>query len=230
MAGNWKPGETWRSPIATSRESGNAKTGPVATTSVSQASCPTSCPFFHAGCYAETVGMQPFTTRRLNSNPTKRADTLARLEADAIDKLPADRKLRVHVVGDCRTATAAGIVGEAMVRYERRGGHAAWTYTHAWATVPRSAWAGARVYASVHTAAEVRQARRQGYTGIAIASTARHPGRKVYRVAGVAAVPCPAQHDKRIQCVDCRICQEPDRMGARGLAVVFQPDTLRTRS
>jgi hypothetical protein len=176
------------------------------------------------GCYAETVGMQPFTTRRLNSNTVRNTSTIARMEAAAIDALPADRKLRVHVVGDCRTITAAGIVGAAMVRYERKHGHKAWTYTHAWQTVPRSAWRGARVYASVHTAADIAAARANGYTGIAIASTKRHPGRKVYRLLGVNAIPCPAQADARVKCETCAICMEPDKMAQRGLAVAFEPD------
>jgi len=230
MAQRWTPGDTWRSPIAVSRKSKNAKTGPVATTSVSQATCPDGtrgtvpCPFLKHGCYAETVGMQPFTTRRLNSNTVHNTTTIARMEADAIDALPADRKLRIHVVGDCRTITSAGLVGAAMVRYEKRHGHKAWTYTHAWQTVPRSAWKGARVYASVHTEADIAAARANGYTGMAIAGTERHPGRKVYRLLGVNAVPCPAQADARVQCETCAICMEPDKMSERGLAVVFEPD------
>jgi hypothetical protein len=118
-----------------------------------------------------------------------------------------------------------------MVRYEARGGgFPAWTYTHAWATVPRSAWNGARVFASVHTQADIEAARANGYTGIAIAGTGRHPSRKVYRVLDVDAVPCPAQFDDgrgRVQCDACTICQEPDKMADRGLAVVFQPDQLK---
>jgi hypothetical protein len=237
MTARWQPGDAWRSPVAVARKSSNAKTGPVATTSVSQATCPDGtrgtvrCPFLEAGCYAETVGMQPWTTRRLNSNTTGRQTEIARIEARAIDALPADRKLRVHVVGDCRTSAASAIVGAAMVRYEARGGFPAWTYTHAWATVPRSAWNGARVFASVHTHADVTVARANGYTGLAIAGTARHPGRKVYRVLDVDAVPCPAQQFDdgrgRVQCETCTICQEPDKMADRGLAVVFQPDQLK---
>jgi hypothetical protein len=230
MSKHWTPGETWRSPVAVAPKSKNGKTGPVATTSASQVTCPDGtrgtvpCPFLRAGCYAETVGMQPFTTKRLNSNTVKNTTTIARIEASAIDALPADRKLRVHVVGDCRTITSAGIVGAAMVRYEKRHGHKAWTYTHAWHTVPRSAWKGARVYASVHTATDIAAARANGYTGMAIASTERHASRRVYRLLGISAVPCPAQFDSRVQCETCDICMEPDRIAARGLAVVFEPD------
>lgn len=237
MTARWQPGDVWRSPVAVAKVSGNVKVGLVATTSVSQASCPGDCPFLHNGCYAETVGVQPMHTTRLNSSDTTRPDAIARIEARAIDELPADRKLRVHVVGDCRTVTAAGIVGAAMVRYESRGGYAAWTYTHAWRTVPRSAWQGAGVFASCHTSADVQTARDNGYTGIAIAAAGRHPSRKVYQARDsrgrfvARGVPCPAQFSnatgRRVQCSTCTICQEPDRMAARGLAVVFQPDTLR---
>src|SRR5262245_5740287 len=90
-------------------QSQNAKTGPCAVTYVSQASCPGSCPLLGAGCYAEGGRVRWITKRlaRTEAGP----DELARREAVQIDALPADRPLRVHVVGDCRTRRAASRVG-----------------------------------------------------------------------------------------------------------------------
>lgn len=229
----WRPGDIWRSPVVVTLASGNRKTGPVATTSVSQASCPGDCPFLGAGCYAETVGMQPLTTRRLNSAAETRPDVIARLEANAIDRLPGDRKLRVHVVGDSRTRRAASITGSAMRRYERRSGggrgRVAWTYTHVWSRIPVTCWKGARVMASTHSATEIKKARALGYAAV-ISVPDRHPSRKAYRVGTETVIPCPAQfQDSGVTCETCQLCMQPDVMRARKLTVAFQPDALPKR-
>ena len=232
---NWHPGQKWRSPITVVAQGNNHKVGNAAFTHASQASCPLSC-LFHPDnttskvkekCYANTQGRQPFTTNRLNSNETTNPTTIARLEAQGIDALKGDRDLRVHVVGDSRTPNAARIVGDAMVRYEQRSGFKAWTYTHSWKHVPYSAWGGASVMASVHSADEIKRARAQGCTAFALAVAERHPGRKAYTVAGHQVIPCPAQFkDSGVQCYDhdrgrgCNICKHQQ------LTVAFQPDSL----
>ena len=228
-AQRWKPGDIWRSPVVATARSGNHKTGPVSTTSVSQASCPKDCPFLRAGCYAETGGMQPMTTRRLNSASETRPDVIARLEAAAIDRLPGGRKLRVHVVGDSRTRRAASITGSAMQRYERRSGRVAWTYTHAWSRIPITSWRGAGVMASTHSATEIKKARARGYAAV-ISVPDRHPSRKAYQVGTETVVPCPAQfRDSGVTCETCNLCMQPDVMRARKLTVAFQPDGLPKR-
>ena len=172
--------------------------------------------------------MQPFTTRRLTSHPLTSTVAIARLEAAGIDRLPATRDLRVHVVGDCPNKTSAHILGAAMRRYEQRGGFLAWTYTHAWRTVPYSAWQGARVMASIHSGADVAAALAQGYTATAYAVPERHPSRHAYTVDGVTVIPCPAQWSDGVHCYthgsrgrSCDICKGP------AVTVAFQPDKLR---
>jgi hypothetical protein len=231
----WKPGDTWKSPVAVTARSKTSKLGDVAATHASQASCPGShpddpdpCAFLHGDCYAERQGMQPFTTRRLNSNKTTDPNKIAKLEAREIDALPADRKLRVHVVGDSKTDTAAALVGAAMVRYTKRGGFDAWSYTHAWRSVDRSSWAGASVLASVHDADGIREARDRGYAA-AIATGERHPSRSVYTIDGERIVPCPAQFAGGPTCADCKICQRPEVLLERKYSVGFQPDALPKR-
>ena len=49
--------------------SGNAKTGPITTTRTERPSCPTTCAFFNAGCYA-TLGRERMQWDRLNRNET----------------------------------------------------------------------------------------------------------------------------------------------------------------
>lgn len=88
-------------------KSKNKKLGDCSATGVSQTSCPSSCSFYHNGCYAET-GPQGIQTNRLNkSNQTELE--LALEEAEGIGKLSDRRPLRVHVVGDSKTGNLPGV-------------------------------------------------------------------------------------------------------------------------
>ena len=49
--------------------SGNAKTGKITTTRTERSSCPTTCPFYSAGCYA-TLGRERMQWDRLNRSET----------------------------------------------------------------------------------------------------------------------------------------------------------------
>ena len=106
--------------VAVLESTDNRKTGPVAVTWVSQASCPADCPFLRSGCYAES-GNAGFTTARLNRAAKRSPAVLAREEARGIDWLSGYNLLRLRIVGDCRTNKAAQIVGDACKRYARRG-------------------------------------------------------------------------------------------------------------
>ena len=238
----WTRSEHYRSPVAVVNVSKNNKLGPISTTSVSQHSCPGSkpsdksaCPFLNDGCYAEWQGMQPFTTRRLNSNETTNRLTLAKIEANAIrTDLDGTADLRVHVVGDCATTTAASLVGSAMVYHASRYGKRAWTYTHAYKTVKAVAWQGAQVLASIHNTRDFHKARAQGYRTFALATTKAHPTHKVYtdKHTGLRVLPCPAQfkhaNGSKVACVDCSICQDPTVTRRAGADCVgFQPDGLK---
>jgi hypothetical protein len=228
----------WSTPVVAVERTEDQKTGQISVTHVSQQSCPSACPLLNDGCYAETAGMQPFTTRRLNSSMIVRADTIARLEAAAVDSLSGRRQLRGHVVGDCRTVTAAGIVGASYVRHSAKHGQRHWTYTHSWPTVPLTAWRGAHVVASIHTAQEARQARTQGYQVLALATDTRHPTHTPYRdrQTRLKVLPCPAQFapasgSAPVTCDRCNICQDTTVLKRAGCdAVAFQPDALRKQA
>lgn len=177
----------------------NRKIGPLACTYVSQVSCPPGCPFKGNGCYAE-AGPAGLTTARLNRAAAAHDLTplaLARLEADAVDALPADRDLRLHVVGDCVTPAAAVAVAAAAGRYRRR----------------------VSVLASCETTADVRAAHAAGYAA-ALAVT-RFPSDRAFTVDGVRVVPCPAQTRPAVTCATCRLCTDDRRLHASGLAIGF---------
>lgn len=217
--------------------SGNRKVGKCSTTYASQASCHSDCPLKNNGCYAEVsrVGVH---THRLNRNTralkninklsqAQLSYRLAREEARQIRQLTGERKLRVHVVGDAATVTAAKIVGKAMVEHEQKHGKPAWTYSHSWRHVPAEAWQGARVLASCESVDQVTQARRMGHKGIALIVPAHHT-HKVYETAGINVIPCPAQFfdngHRRTTCEQCGVCQNINMLAATNRVVGFQPD------
>jgi len=196
--------------------SDNSKTGKVSATYASQSSCPTTCPFRGAGCYAERglVGMQ---TRRLADGPPLE---VAHHEASAIDRLPARRRpLRLHVVGDAPNEACARTIASAAERYTGRGGGRAWTYTHAWRDVMRRAWGQVSVLASIHDARQAWKARRRGYACALVVDTHPADGR-AWKANGVRWIPCPEQ-TWGVQCIDCGLCMDSTRLFDTRAGIAF---------
>ena len=209
--------------IATAVEkSGNKKLGDASATSAAQVSCPPDCPFFEDGCYAEN-GPQGWTTARLN----KAAEAMeasamdaAHAEAEAIRSLSGKRDLRLHVVGDCRTAEAARTVAAAAEEHKAKHGKAAWTYTHASADVPREAWGSVSVLASCESPADIPAARQRGYaTALVVAKFASD---KAYTLAGERVIPCPEMTGRASGCTDCRLCFDDARLRSARLTIAFE--------
>jgi hypothetical protein len=193
-------------------DSANSKVGVMNATYAPQLTCPTSCPF-----YPEIFGDVNDIETRMHIQIQ-----FAEIEAAKIDELPADRKLRVHVVGDSSNTIAAGIIGDAMVRYESRSpNHSqAFTYTHAWnepVPVPESAWNGARVLASCESAEQISSARELGYA--CEWTYEKHISRKVHERDGVKILPCPNNFNKDITCAKCMKCADLDLLKTRNWAI-----------
>lgn len=123
-----------------------------------------------------------------------------------------------------------------MIKYERKRGKPAWTYTHAWPELPVECWQGARVMASCHKLSEVILAMRAGYpAAVTIEPTTSNKAQCITRderfrpVEPFTIIPCPAQFrrpdGKRYSvCETCAICQNTDRLMRDRIAVGFQPD------
>lgn len=200
--------------------SAGRKVGAVAVTYVAQGSCPDTCPFLHAGCYAENGFVGGFITKRLNRATTGLTPLeLARNEADAIDELIGDRDLRLHIVGDSTSEDGTRLIAAAAGRYMDRGGRRVWTYTHAWRTVPREAWGRVSVLASCESPVDVMEARSRGYaTALTVMG---HPGAKRYDVGPLSILPCPEQTTEGVTCATCRLCTDDDRLRDSGMTVAF---------
>lgn len=192
--------------------------------------CPDSCELKDKGCYAQTsfVGM---INHRMNRRARQGSPLdLARAEAQAIDdsynggEVPKGRALRIHVAGDSRTWKGTALISAAILRWKKRGGGDVWSYTHAWAHVPRHFWRGVSVLASVDTVEQVSAAREQGYAPALVVS--EHPSEKAYTLPGsdIKWIPCPNQTKpggKEIGCSDCRLCFNDKRLFEGNYGIAF---------
>jgi len=209
--------------IALAVHSANRKLGGAAATHVAQGSCPNTCPLLGAGCYAES-GPQGIHSRRLARAAAGRAlrpVDYARAEASAIDALSpkSNEPLRLGVVGDARTVPAARMRAGAAERWQARGGGPTWTYTHAWRTVPRSAYGPAiSPLASIDDPKDARVARTRGYAPALIVG--QFPATS-WRKAGTVWIACPSQ-TRGITCAACRLCWRADTLRDVRRGVAFQ--------
>lgn len=191
-----------------------------------QTSCPKSCPLMGDGCYAE-LGYVGITSHRLDDEANGQSPlATARAEAAAIDKaynggqVPEGRDLRLHVAGDSRTLAGTRLINNAIGRWSKRGGGDAWSYTHAWANVPRKTWSHVSILASVSNTAEVAEARKQGYAPAIVVP--EHKSEKAYLLDGsdVKWIPCPNQ-TRGVGCTDCRLCFDADRLFDGNFGISF---------
>jgi hypothetical protein len=218
-------------PATYTRDSKNAKLsrwgrGVDATYTSIRATCPASCSLRDAGCYAQG-GNVALHVRRLDQAATGLTPIqAARYEAGAIDaawgggRVPEGQLLRLHVAGDARTTGAARVLGAAVARWLKRGGRAAWSYTHAWRAVPRSAWGPVSVLASMESTKDAAAAMGRGYAP-AVVVPAFPTGARAWQQDGVRWIPCPAQAGDRT-CDECRLCVHGDQLRARGAGIAFE--------
>ena len=199
--------------------SDNSKTGKVSATYATQESCWKGCPLKNNGCYAEH-DFTGFTTRRLNASGMTDADIIATNEANAIDTLTGELALRLHVVGDCKTNTAAQTVSAASKRHTAKHGSAVWSYTHAWREVKRSSWDGVSILASCETSDDVKQAHGKGYAAAIVVE--EHTQSNVYMRDGLRILPCPQQTGKSANCAACKLCWNADYLFSSKTVIAFE--------
>ena len=184
------------------------KLGDMHVTHASQATCPQDCPFYPV-IEGDIMGQER----------EELALILAEVEAEYIDNFSGKRNARIHVVGDCQTIATANVVGSAMVRFEERTGKTAYTYCHAWRTVPYSAWMGARVLASCETAEDIRIATKvMGYPS-AEWTYMEHTSRKVHERDGIKVLPCPNNFNLQVTCDKCMLCANVTMLKEKELVI-----------
>lgn len=208
-------------------KSANVKLGKsvAATYAPVSGTCPTSCPLMGNGCYAQLgfVGIQNYNLEKANKEKNLNATELAREEAKAIDAsfakgVPENTILRVHVSGDSRTVKGTRAIASAVGRWLKRGGKAAWSYTHAWKTVPRTAWGKVSVLASVTTVKEAQAALKAGYAPAIVVDGFKDA--KAFMQGNVKFVPCP-QQTRDVTCDDCGLCMNADKLKDARTGIAF---------
>jgi hypothetical protein len=190
--------------------------------------CSDTCPFRKdSSCYAMNsfvaITVKRMDRRARNYSPLQ----LARSEAKAIDEaykgksFPKDRDLRLHVSGDSRTLAGTRLINNAIKRWKKRGGRAAWTYTHSWNHVPREEWSNVSVLASIESTSQVAEVRRQGYAPAIVVP--HHPSNKTFVLDGsdTKFIPCPAQTKAGVSCSSCRLCFNADRLFNSNMGIAF---------
>jgi hypothetical protein len=188
----------------------NGKLGDCSATYVGLVSCWKGCAFYEKGCYGmhDLVGFQARQLDRLAGGRTAAVDArvIARDEARLIDRLSAERDLRIHVVGDSRSNASTEILAKAAARYRRRsrGRRKVWSYCHTWRTVARKSWGVISCLASCETLTDVRAAMRRGYAAALVVES--HPADgKAFIKDGLRHIPCPNQ-TRGVTCADCKLC------------------------
>ena len=198
----------------------NPKLGPVSATYVAQLSCPASCPLLGSGCYAENGFTSMAITKRLirgvldGTTPAE----IAQREASAIDALSGERALRLHVVGDSTTIEGTRALAAAARRYSSRHDRPVWTYTHAWRSLPRSAWGSVSVLASCENERDLIAAKRRGYATALVVPG--HRARKLYQERRTKLLPCPEQ-TSGVSCAACGLCMRDDYLRDAGITIAF---------
>lgn len=195
---------------------GDGKQGFMSCTYVSQASCPKTCPFYHAGCYAES-GPTGFQTAKVNKSTEQNPVTISEQEAVAILTLSGENHLRLHVVGDCTTDEGAAALAKSAAIYSARHGKKVYTYTHG--KTARSAWGDISVLASVENMTAAKDAHNRGYAPAMVVSEFKDT--KAYDLGdGFKGIPCPAQTGRAKGCVQCGLCMN-DKALFKGKKIIL---------
>lgn len=222
-------------PVTFVKHTDNRKLGDkvAATYSSIEGTCPSTCKLKDETCYAQ-VSFVGIHTARLNRNNEKlkyTATEIAGLEAKLIDesfggKKVDGRPLRLHVAGDVRTRKGVTYLSNAAKRWLARGGGKVWSYSHAWATLPKSLWNSISVLASVDSIEEANKAVKAGYAPAIVVD--KFNTDKAFTIEGsdVKWVPCPNQtHD--VTCVDCGLCLNADKLFAQNKGIAFAVHSAR---
>jgi len=193
--------------------SGNGKTGPIPTSTSARETCPETCPFYDAGCYAK-AGPQAIHWRKVTTGERGLAwDAFLA----AVRRIQRGQLWRHNVSGDLRHT--AGKINRAELRQltAANRGRKGFTYTHHALTghnvaaLQEANAAGFTVNAScesVDTADQVMTD--HGLPAVAVVTSAET--RRFFTTStGRRVITCPATIHDGVTCSTCGLCQRADR-------------------
>lgn len=198
--------------VAFTAVSSNSKTGPIPVTTSSRETCPTTCPFFDAGCYAKG-GHTGLHWRKVTEG--KRGGTWQAL-LESVKRIPRGQVWRHNVAGDLPhdggTIDRAAVLELAAANRGRRG----FTYSHHVltdenrGTIAAANAAGFTVNASCESVAEADRVAATGIPAVAVVPSTE--ARKSWRTdSGRVVVVCPATTQEGMTCSRCQLCARGDR-------------------
>lgn len=203
--------------------SSNAKTGPIPVSTTEEKSCPSTCPLFGNGCYANAGPLGLHWRKVSGGERGMEWDDFC----ETIAKLPKRQLWRHNQAGDLPHVD--GEIDEDLVLdlVDANEGRNGFTYTHHDMGIP-------------HNRAMVRLCNRRGFTVNVSANTVSEAIRlksavtspvvtivpsefwgdsKVVNVDGFSVFRCPAEYDKSIICATCGACAVSERKSIIGFTV-----------
>ena len=213
-------------PVIVKEKTSDRKLGECSATHASQHSCPKSCPWFNAGCYAEQ-GPQGIWSRKLNANAVTDPQAIAEAEAQGIRALTGKRRLRLHIVGDATTNEAARILASASAEHTAKHGKEVWTYTHG--DTDREAWGDISVLRSVETVEGAQAAHDKGFAVAMVVP--EFADTKPYDLGnGFTGVPCLHQTGSTPDCNTCGLCTKDTLLHAKKRVILFAAHGSKKKS
>lgn len=200
------------------KKSSNKKTGPIAVSTTSKDSCPSTCPLKSNGCYADS-GPLRLHWDAVSAGPWRDKPRGTDLETFVHDlkTLPESSCFRLNQAGDLPhsngliNAHALELITDACA--ERK--LIAWTYTHHsvdnmnnTVLIKRSNNHGLTVNVSAHSQDHAAECHKQGLPSVCIVP--KNEPRKSWEHAGVKFLVCPAQWSDK-NCAECKLCSVAER-------------------
>lgn len=199
------------------RQSSNAKTGPIPVTMTERASCPDTCPLKKNGCYADNFPLSLHWDRVADTG-TGLNDLCAQIAA-----LPEGQLWRHNVAGDLPHASDGRVSTSALnALVAANRGKRGFTYTHH-RVAGHSFVASANQYlihyanafgftvnASCQTAEEAVHVMKE-HSLPTVCILPKGTKEKSQKVDGVQVVTCPATIRDNVTCATCGLCSQANR-------------------
>jgi hypothetical protein len=200
------------------KKSSNKKTGPIAVSTTSKDSCPSTCPLKGSGCYAES-GPLRLHWDAVSDGPWRDKPRGTDIESFISDlkSLPEGTCFKHNQAGDLPhfngsiNAHALGLIANACAERKLK----AWTYTHHdinhygnRSLIAAAPTMGMTVNVSAHSQQQAADCHKQGLPTVCIVP--KNETRKNWEHDGVKFLVCPAQWSEK-NCAECKLCSVADR-------------------
>jgi hypothetical protein len=193
-------------------QSGNKKTGSIPVSISESETCPTSCPFYNAGCYADYGNSAiHFKTWRFDKAATNYDQFL-----EKIQNLPKSQIWRHNEAGDL-AGNGESIDQDALAALVHANeGKRGFTYSHKALTSEQNIALvqyannnGFTVNASCETLEQIELANSAGVP--ACLTVSENGPQKIKTESGTIGLTCPNELNKSIQCDRCQLCAKSGR-------------------